>query len=1060
MRTLTLRRGDGATETPAYDWWRPGEVLRGTAETPLAWDCETERVAGPLHVPRLALAVAYDGERLRLVHPDDLARFILQHRGQHWVGHNVAFDFWVAHQHVGPGFARRALWQLGDAGRLHDTQVLDQLHQLGTGQYRSAGAKGGADTKIYPASLATLAGEYGAVTLDKRARADGDADPYRLRFGELVGLPRDAMDAHPEAAGFYGYALADVVATWQVYPQLRGRCVALMKRAGYSPNAARYEIHPDALGRYGPLSEAIQVRGDIALAHLSRQPLRIDQVRRAELEAETRAAIAAALGAIEAREPRLLQRYSAGARKAAPGSLKYTDATGQPRLNDTVLKGVLAEEAAALGVPVIRSAGKTGGVSTSARDWSRHAGRSPFLAAWCEMERQTKVLQFLVALDAPAVYARYNLLMRTGRTSAGKHTGRTGQDAVPSVNVQQIPRDPRVRSLFVADPGCELFVCDYAYIELRTLAAACRGRFGRSALGDVIGRHAREGGADPHEVMAAALAKMPVEEFMAMPKEARKPLRQNGKACFHPDTEVLTRRGWVRVADVSPDDDVAQYWPGVGLVDYAKPTALTTREGQPLVRVHNEGIDLRVTPDHRMVGFGSTGNPRVVVPADMNLLRGVWNAGVCTAGRRWGALAEQTLRQAVCIQADGSLRGRAVTFGFKKARKIERFMRLFPDAEPRLTSRGVTTFRVPLTGVHRSVLDDRKCFKVAPLLMLTRGMREAFLDEVAHWDSHVNADGLVTYSSQHKQNVDAVQAVAAVTGRKAYASAVGGGRHHLLSIKKHAHTRAGTFAVEPLGGLHTVYCLSMPSSYVVVRDGGKPVCVGQCSFGFPGGLGVEKFRAYAKAQYGVDFTEAEARQAKRVWQGTYPEMRQYLEDRTYDAVAYNLGVDAGVVRRHFPAAGKWSSPLRRLGDALFDNLPADDRDFAALSGLLLNHRPDLHPLLADADGRRRLWSELFLYRACTLTGRVRGRSGHCDGANAPFQGLAADGGKEAVWRLVRDGVDVRAFIHDEVVASVPAADAARHAAGVEKTMVAAMEAVIGHGVPVAVEGRLTPHWTK
>lgn len=69
----------------------------------------------------------------------------------------------------------------------------------------------------------------------------------------------------------------------------------------------------------------------------------------------------------------------------------------------------------------------------------------------------------------------------------------------------------------------------------------------------------------------------------------------------------------------------------------------------------------------------------------------------------------------------------------------------------------------------------------------------------------------------------------------------------------------------------------MPSTFVVVRDGGIPVITGQCvNFGRPGGLGDDKFVEYAYATYGVRMTRTEARRYKEQWFETYPEMREYL----------------------------------------------------------------------------------------------------------------------------------------------------------------------------------------
>ncbi len=49
-----------------------------------------------------------------------------------------------------------------------------------------------------------------------------------------------------------------------------------------------------------------------------------------------------------------------------------------------------------------------------------------------------------------------------------------------------------------------------------------------------------------------------------------------------------------------------------------------------------------------------------------------------------------------------------------------------------------------------------------------------------------------------------------------------------------------------------------------------------CNFGFPGGLGIEKFRAWAAKTYGVALTEARAIELRDMWLDAFPEMRAYF----------------------------------------------------------------------------------------------------------------------------------------------------------------------------------------
>ena len=126
----------------------------------------------------------------------------------------------------------------------------------------------------------------------------------------------------------------------------------------------------------------------------------------------------------------------------------------------------------------------------------------------------------------------------------------------------------------------------------------------------------------------------------------------------------------------------------------------------------------------------------------------------------------------------------------------------------------------------------------------------------------------------------------------------------------------------------------------------------------------------------------------------------------------------------------------------------------------LNRDAALESLLARRAGSPDLRSRLFSSGVATLTGRVRGRVQHTQALNTPFQGLAADGAKLALWGLVRVGYRVVAFVHDEVLIELPEdADHAAEAKRVETIMNRAMGRVTG-GVPVATEYALCRRWSK
>jgi DNA polymerase-1 len=74
-----------------------------------------------------------------------------------------------------------------------------------------------------------------------------------------------------------------------------------------------------------------------------------------------------------------------------------------------------------------------------------------------------------------------------------------------------------------------------------------------------------------------------------------------------------------------------------------------------------------------------------------------------------------------------------------------------------------------------------------------------------------------------------------------------------------------------------------------------------CNFGFPGGLGIAKFRAWAAKTYGVIWTEAEASRRKAQWLDAFPEMYGYF--RIVDRV-----VNSGAPLEH-PRSGRFRGDL-------------------------------------------------------------------------------------------------------------------------------------------------------
>jgi hypothetical protein len=242
------------------------------------------------------------------------------------------------------------------------------------------------------------------------------------------------------------------------------------------------------------------------------------------------------------------------------------------------------------------------------------------------------------------------------------------------------------------------------------------------------------------------------------------------------------------------------------------------------------------------------------------------------------------------------------------------------------------------------------------------------------------------------------------------------------------------------------------------------------NFGIPGGLGPRSLVAYAKREYDLPMTLEEATEfRRRLIEEVYPELALYLADDGMDVLAGNLGASVKACWHTFDRKGDRSGAVVggvrnvvRGRTCKSDGRPYDPLYLANVwDGLVaLNRNAELTPLLDARRGGEELFRRLFHAGVTTLTGRVRGRVGFTQARNTPFQGLAADGAKLALWDLLWAGYRVVAFIHDEFVIELPEdADHTAEARRIAGIINAAMERVTG-AVPVACDYALSRRWSK
>ncbi len=497
-----------------------GTLMQGTLEAPIAFDTETwacdeqgQKLDLRVGPPKMVLATVSDGVNHFVLHPSEIAEWIVAHRDQHIVGHNFSFDFWVVARELksqeasscgiafdapisldidvtkfepDPSLALKIWWDMGDRGQFHDTMLLDLLITLAEGR-----GDDGSD-KLEVRNLGLLAKQYcPKIVVNKE-------DPFRLRYHEIASIPfEDWGNIDP---GFFAYAMDDAKATHAIWKKVYLRGVALHQK--YLPPAGQkcYTIFPDSMERFGVLTEQIQVLGAIGLQSITHIGLHFSPERAKVLEEKTRKKVKKSLKWLKKRYPELFAVNNKGEAKFQPKS-------HLPSFSTMFLKGILQTLANVHGLEAPQSQGKLKGISASIKEWNDHLFVDPFFEHWTSVGENGKLLSFFDSLKNAkddVIHPSYRVLVRTGRTSCSRP------------NAQQFPKDEEFRAMFTARPGYKIVAIDASAIELRTLATITRCKQGYSKMREIFALPT--GQDDPHAFTASMMLKVSFEEFLTWKK--------------------------------------------------------------------------------------------------------------------------------------------------------------------------------------------------------------------------------------------------------------------------------------------------------------------------------------------------------------------------------------------------------------------------------------------------------------------------------------------------------------------------------------------------------------
>lgn len=331
---------------------------------------------------------------------------------------------------------------------------------------------------------------------------------------------------------------------------------------------------------------------------------------------------------------------------------------------------------------------------------------------------------------------------------------------------------------------------------------------------------------------------------------------------FAGGTELLTPSGWKKIEDVKESDLVAQYDPDTGRSSFVNPKVIDPHFSQEVYEISGSNGNARqvVSGGHRVLIEEKVKKTNACKDwkAEVYEARDVQLVNLKTAHRRIrvGAPAQDGVgmtaidRLLVAVNADGTFGGERYTgekvgavpvyFTFHKSRKSDRLAALAQEAGWELRVRGEEdggrrrhyTLMVPMSYTQ----DGRKkeMFGWWSLDNLSRQWCEEFIQEVGLWDGHSHSKYEVSIHTTSKADSDFIVAAATLAGLRPRTVKRVDDRSETFNDtwmtyipreKSHVNTQSVTIKrVEP----QMVYCVQVPSTFLITRNGLTPVVSGNC----------------------------------------------------------------------------------------------------------------------------------------------------------------------------------------------------------------------------------------
>src|SRR6266850_1587842 len=252
----------------------------------------------------------------------------------------------------------------------------------------------------------------------------------------------------------------------------------------------------------------------------------------------------------------------------------------------------------------------------------------------------------------------------------------------------------------------------------------------------------------------------------------------NPRGCLLPETEVLTKNGWISL-DIFQQGSEALQWNTNGDLTWGIPNKVEYDVEETLIECSSEQHQCIYTMDHRVPTYTPNTNKFEVRKAKdaASTYRQLPVSGWLKDKEAKRLLS--LIRVIVMVQADGCVSEGNIILNFKNKRKADRCIELLEDAGLSYTTPkgNPDYYRYSIRRIDSAhiigLIGKDKLFG-SWLLALDEDTLDAFLDEIKYWDASEGKNH-IRYNNKHKSNVTWVATIAHLRGKKAHVSYAPGG---------------------------------------------------------------------------------------------------------------------------------------------------------------------------------------------------------------------------------------------------------------------------------------------